>query len=91
MLHNAGDAPQAEKIVYATYMTIFEGLEGDLIERDPELVAQLELDFNAGLPLLFKSGAPLAEVRDQYDSMEKNLKIAKRLIAEAEADRSSVF
>lgn len=89
--YGAGDAKQAEKIVYAAYMTIFEGLEGELIERDPDLVSQLELDFNAGLPMLFKQGAPLAEVQKQYDSMEKNLKIAKKLLAEAEAERSSVF
>lgn len=89
--YEAGDGQQAEKTVYAAYMTIFEGLEGELIERDPDLVSQLELDFNAGLPMLFKQGAPLAEVQKQYDSMEKNLKIAKRLLTEAEAERSSVF
>ena len=89
--YEAGDGQQAEKTVYAAYMMIFEGLEGELIERDPDLVFQLEIDFNAGLPLLFKQGAPLAEVRDQYDSMEKNLKVAKQLLAETEAERSSVF
>lgn len=90
-VYEQDDAKRAEAIVHETYMGIFEGLEGDLIERDPELVTQLELDFNAGLPTLFQQGAPMDAVRSQLDAMRDRLETAKEHLAEAEAERPSIF
>ena len=41
---------EAKAIVFDAYLTRFEGLEGDLIEVDADLVEALELDFNVTLP-----------------------------------------
>jgi len=89
--YRKGDPAAAEALVLKTYNTVFEGLEGDLIERDPELVTQLELDFNAGLPSLFQEGAPESEVQMQYEAMCSRLKTAKRLLKEAESERKPIF
>jgi|GEM_PF-1116237 len=89
--YRKGDPAAAEALVLNAYFNIFEGLEGDLIERDPELVTQLELDFNAGLPTLFKEGAPDAEVQQQFEAMRSRLITAKRLLQQAEAERPPVF
>ena len=86
-----GDAKKAESLVHSAYMEIFEGLEGDLIEKDPDLVHQLELAFNAGLPLLYQGGAAQSEVRAQIDKMRARLKQCKAYLEEAEAERGSVF
>jgi len=90
-IYEKGDAKEAETRVLAAYINVFEGLEGDLIEIDPELVSQLELDFNAGLPSLFQEGAPVSEVRAYYEKMEARLQKAKRFLDQAEVERSSVF
>jgi len=86
-----GDTMRAERLVQAAYMNIFEGLEGDLIEQDPELVSQLELDFNAGLPATFKKDGSPAEARKMLGTMRARLLHAKELLKKAESDRPSVF
>ncbi|MEZ5413657.1 MAG: plastocyanin/azurin family copper-binding protein [Opitutaceae bacterium] len=86
-----GDAKRAEDLVHSAYLNLFEGLEGDLIEKDPELVTQLELDFNAGLSALFQEGAAMEDVRLKLGTMRKQLQRAKTLLTEAAAERSSVF
>lgn len=86
-----GDPEKAKSIVHETYMGIFEGLEGDLIEMRPELVSQLEKDFNAGLPLLMDEGASLDKVREKVQAMNKRLETAKELLLKAEEARSKVF
>ncbi|MDZ7686128.1 MAG: hypothetical protein U5O39_14865 [Gammaproteobacteria bacterium] len=72
-------------------MDRFEGLEGDLIARDPELVAGLEKDFNATLPLLMQEGASLEEVGETLDSMRNKLERASEILREVEGSRSEVF
>lgn len=86
-----GDAEHAQELVFDAYLHIFEGLEGDLIEAKPELVTKLELEFNAGLPNLFKKGAPPSAAKAKVEAMTKDLLEAKKLLAEIEADRSAVF
>ena len=86
-----GDAERAGELVGSAYFNIFEGLEGDLIEQDPELVSDLEIDFNAALPSLFEDGAPVDEARAKLDEMRKKLKTAAQLLKRAEDARPSVF
>lgn len=82
---------RAEGLIHAAYMNRFEGLEGDLIARDPELVSRLEKDFNATLPLLMQQGAPLARVNEQLDAMRAQLETASRILEDVEQSRSEVF
>lgn len=89
--YDDGDLERAEKLIHDAYMKRFEFLEGDLIAQDAELVEQLELDFNAGLPRLMQQGAELEKVRAKLDEMLAELDRADQLLTEAESDRESVF
>lgn len=82
---------QANTLVQAAYLQRFEGLEGDLIEQDPELVAGLEEDFNGTLPNLMASGAPAEEVANLMDVMKAKLREADKLLAESGDDEAKVF
>jgi len=82
---------RAESLIHQTYMTRFEGLEGDLIARDPELVSRLERDFNATLPLLMQEGADLARVNAALDAMKRQLETASEILRDVEQARSDVF
>ena len=72
-------------------MEIFEHLEGDLIEADADLVTTIELEFNAGLPLVFKNGGSVADARAKLAEMTKSLNQAKKLLSKLQSERSSVF
>ena len=87
--HN--EVEKASKIVYVTYMEIFEHLEGDLIEADADLVTTIELEFNAGLPLIFKNGGSVADARAKLAEMTKSLNQAKKFLSKIQSERSSVF
>lgn len=87
--HN--DAEKAAKIVFNTYTEIFEHLEGDLIEADTDLVTTIELEFNAGLPLIFKNGGSVADAKARIAEMTKGLNQAKKLLSKIQSERSSVF
>lgn len=89
--YRADDLQRAEALIHETYMSRFEGLEGDLIERDPDLVSGLEKDFNATLPLLMQQGAPVEKVRARLDAMKGELDRASRLLEQAAQSRSEVF
>lgn len=82
---------EATSIVFDTYLTRFEGVEGMLIEQDAELVVDLEVDFNVTLPQAMESGASLDNVRGVVQAMQSKLDRAKSLLEEAEQDRASVF
>lgn len=86
-----GDLQRAEQLIHQTYMSRFEGLEGDLIEQDPDLVSSLEKDFNANLPLLMQQGAAMEKVQAQLAAMTEQLETASRLLEQAEQSRSEVF
>lgn len=90
-LYKKGESEQARELIFDTYMQYFEGIEGDLIEQDAELVSGLEADFNATLPQLIKSGAPVSEVAEQIDDMQDDLDDARELLEEAEQEETSVF
>lgn len=84
------DKPEkANKLVQAAYLQRFEALEGELIEQDPDLVASLEEDFNGKLPTLIREGAPVIEVREQVDTMRKQLEQARKLLNKAGAENDA--
>ena len=89
--YQADDVKRAESLIHQTYMNRFEGLEGDLIAQDPDLVSSLEKDFNATLPLLMQGGASMEEVRAQLENMRAQLDQANHLLEKAEQSRSEVF
>lgn len=82
---------EATSIVFDTYLTRFEGVEGDLIEQDADLVEDLEIDFNVTLPQAIERGASVDQVRSVVRAMHSKLDRAKSLLEEAEASRPSVF
>ncbi len=82
---------EAIKLVQEAYLTRFEGVEGALIERDAELVEDLEIDFNVRLPQAIESGGTVNEVRALVESMQRKLDRARELLEEADAARSEVF
>lgn len=86
-----GDAEQATSLVHSAYMQRFEGVEGDLIERQADLVTGLEKDFNATLPRLIDEEADAERVADRIDAMKADLDTARKLLVEAESEKSSVF
>lgn len=89
--YEANELSRAEGLIHETYMTRFEGLEGDLIERDPDLVTALERDFNATLPLLMQQGASMQEVEATLQSMKEQLETAGTILESVERSRSEVF
>lgn len=86
-----GEAEAARKLIYDTYMQRFEGIEGDLIEQDADLVTGLEADFNATLPELMKKGAPADKVEAQVEAMNADLDRAQTLLDKAEQQQGEVF
>lgn len=85
------DLERAETLIHRSYMDRFEGLEGDLIARDPELVASLEQDFNATLPLLMQQGASLDRVNEALATIRTKLERARDILRDVEGSRSEVF
>ena len=79
------------EIVQDTYLSLFEGVEGALIEQDADLVESLEIDFNVTLPKAIQDGASVDDVRTVVADMHGKLDTAKTLLEDAEEARSSVF
>ena len=82
---------EATDIVLETYLQLFEGLEGDLITQNADLVEDLEKDFNVTLPQALNSDSTLSEVRSVVESMKGKLDRSKILLGEAENSRREVF
>lgn len=82
---------EAIDIVQDTYLTRFEGVEGELIEQDADLVEDLEVDFNVTLPKAIQDAKSVDHVREVVAAMQIKLERAKTLLRDAEAARSSVF
>lgn len=81
----------AVSLVQDTYLNLFEGIEGVLIEQDAELVEKLELDFNVTLQKAIEDGKSTDDVRVVILSMQDELDHAKALLKEAGQGRSDVF
>ncbi|MEM6485117.1 MAG: hypothetical protein AAF662_09050 [Pseudomonadota bacterium] len=82
---------EAIEIVQDTYLSLFEGVEGAIIEQDADLVEDLEIDFNVTLPKAIQDGKSVDAVREVVSMMHGKVDRAKVLIADAEKSRSSVF
>ena len=82
---------EATAIVHDTYLHLFEGIEGTLIEQDANLVEVLEKDFNVTLPKAISDNKTVDQVRDVITDMQTKLDRAKALIEKAEKTRKDVF
>jgi hypothetical protein len=82
---------EAVDIVLNTYLQLFEGLEGDLIARDADLVEDLEKDFNVTLPQALQSNSSLQDIRSVVDVMKTKLDQSKSILGTIESNRRDVF
>jgi hypothetical protein len=78
-------------IVHDTYQNLFEGVEGELISLDANLVEDLEKDFNVTLPKAIKDQKSVTQVRDIVIAMNQNLSKAKSLLETNEKNKKAVF
>ena len=78
-------------IVHDTYLNLFEGVEGELIAQDADLVEDLEKDFNVTLPLAIKEDAGVNKVRELVVSMQAKLDKATSLLEKAKKNKKAVF
>ncbi|MBV1910808.1 MAG: hypothetical protein KUG78_16030 [Kangiellaceae bacterium] len=78
-------------IVHDTYLTLFEGIEGDLISMNANLVEDLEKDFNVTLPVALASKSSVKQIQAIVSSMGKKLTIARDLLAKKEKSKKDVF
>ena len=85
------ESEEATEIIHDTYLNLFEGIEGALIEQDAELVEDLEKDFNVGLPKLIENGASVSRVTDYVKAMKKKLSRAQKLLEKGEQEKKDVF
>lgn len=85
------DYEAATEMVHDTYLNLFEGIEGQLIEQDADLVVDLEKDFNVTLPKQIEAEAALAEIQKSTAAMKKKLDRASELLSKAEKDKKEVF
>ena len=82
---------EAVDIVHNTYLSLFEGVEGELIAKDAALVEDLEKDFNVVLPQAIQKGGSVDEVRDVVSTMQGKLDKAYTLLETAEEEQKEVF
>ncbi|MCP8900932.1 hypothetical protein [Gilvimarinus xylanilyticus] len=82
---------EATGIVHDTYLNLFEGVEGALIEQDAALVESLEKDFNVTLPKAIAGNGSVEEVRGVVSDMQTKLNSAQELLEQAESERKDVF
>lgn len=82
---------KAVKIVHDTYMNLFEGIEGELIALDAELVEDLEKDFNVTLPQSIQTGDSVDQVRTVINTMQSKLDNAYGLLEKSAAKKKDVF
>ena len=82
---------EATDIVLNTYLELFEGLEGDLITQDADLVEDLEKDFNVTLPQALNSRSTLSEIQSVVESMKGKRDRSKILLDEIDSARRDVF
>lgn len=90
-LQKKGSHEQAAELVHSTYANLFEGIEGELIEQDADLVADLEKDFNVTLPKALDPDTPAEKVRGIIAAMKKKLHRADKLLSRARENKKDVF
>jgi hypothetical protein len=82
---------EAVSIVHDTYLNLFEGVEGELIALNANLVEDLEKDFNVVLPQAIQNGASVDEVRQVVNTMQGKLDTASALLEKSAEERKDVF
>lgn len=82
---------ESTNIVHETYLNLFEGVEGELIALDADLVEDLEKDFNVTLPKAIKGETNLDQVRTVVVAMEVKLDKAITLLKAKEQNKKKVF
>jgi len=82
---------EAVTIVHDTYLNLFEGVEGELIALDANLVEDLEKDFNVVLPQAIQNGASVDDVRKVVNTMQGKLDTAHALLEKSAEERKDVF
>jgi hypothetical protein len=82
---------EAVTIVHDTYLNLFEGVEGELIAQDADLVADLEKDFNVTLPNAIEANGGVDSVRAVVVAMQEKLARAKSLLESAQRKKKDVF
>ncbi len=85
------DYEAAMEMLHDTYLNLFEGVEGMLIEKDADLVVDLEKDFNVTLPKQIEAEASLDEIKKSTAAMKEKLDKASKLLADAKKDEKKVF
>lgn len=78
-------------IVHDTYLNLFEGVEGELIALNADLVEDLEKDFNVTLPQALQQNTGVDNVRKVVNLMQGKLDQAKSLLKKAEQGKKDVF
>jgi hypothetical protein len=78
-------------LVHDTYLNLFEGVEGELIALDANLIEDLEKDFNVTLPKAIKDKKTVAQVRAIVVAMSEKLSKAKDLLEKHEKNKKDVF
>jgi hypothetical protein len=81
----------ATTIVHDTYLNLFEGVEGELIALDANLVEDLEKDFNVTLPKAIKEKKTVEQVRTIVVAMSEKLSKAKALLVNNAKNKKDVF
>ncbi|MFT4671335.1 MAG: hypothetical protein ACI945_000671 [Pseudohongiellaceae bacterium] len=82
---------EAVTIVHDTYLNLFEGVEGELITQDADLVEALEKDFNVTLPLAIQNNTGVDSVRGVVVDMQDKIGMAISLLQQANKTKKSVF
>lgn len=82
---------EAVSIVHDTYLNLFEGVEGELISLDANLVEDLEKDFNVILPQAIQNDKGIDAVRDVVNTMQGKIDTAYALLEQSAQERKDVF
>lgn len=81
---------ESSSIVHDAYLNLFEGVEGELITLNADLVEDLEKDFNVILPQNIKNKVSTDELRGAVETMEAKLDKAIALVKN-NTDKKDVF
>lgn len=82
---------ESVEIVHDTYLNLFEGVEGELIGLNADLVEDLEKDFNVTLPKAIQGNQGVDAVRQVVLAMQGKLDQARSLLKQAKASKKDVF
>ncbi|AFI83128.1 hypothetical protein [Methylophaga nitratireducenticrescens] len=82
---------EAVSLVHDIYLNLFEGVEGELISLDANLVEDMEKDFNVVLPQAIAKADNIDQVRDVVNTMKGKIDDAHSLLSQSAEKRKDVF